>query len=226
MARRHRWFIPGISAHVIKRGNNRSPIFSGPDDYLCFLDLLRTAATAHAVAVHAFVLMTNHVHLLVTPGDQAAIPAMMKALGERYSRYFNRAYLRTGTPWDGRYRAFLIQDERYWLTCLRYIELNPVRAQMVLRAQDYEWSSYRAHALQARIEWLEQHPLYRSLGASGLERATAYRRLCAEALPDDEVRRLRSAPASHVAGGRKRGQTPGSDPAGDAAGGVEAGGVG
>jgi putative transposase len=212
MARKHRYFIPGVTAHIIKRGNNRSAVFSRSDDYNHFLALLRDAAARYATAIHAFALMTNHIHVMATPEKEGSIPLMMKELGERYSQYFNAAYLRSGTPWDGRYRAFLLLDERYWLTCLRYIELNPVRAGMVTRAEDYPWSTYAIHALGRQITWLESHPLFIGLGRSDAERAAAYRHLCSATIDDDEVRRLRAHPAvvqtPAAIGVRPRGQTP------------------
>jgi putative transposase len=196
MARRLRHFPPGVSSHIIKRGNNRSAVFSRADDYQQFLAFLREAASRCSTAVHAFALMTNHVHIIATPEDTASVPSMMKELGERYSRYFNAQYVRTGTPWDGRYRAFLLLDERYWLTCLRYVELNPVRAGMVTRAEDYEWSTYAAHAFGRRLDWLEPHPVFAGLGRSDTERAAVYQRLCADTISQDDVRRLRAHPAA------------------------------
>ncbi len=162
MARKRRWFIPGVSAHLIKRGNNRAPVFSRGEDYEHFLGLVRNAAERHDTAVHAYVLMTNHIHLIATPESETSIPGFMKHVAERYSWYFNTTYDRSGTPWDGRYRALLLLDERYWLTCLRYVEQNPVRAGMVLRAEDYAWSSFRTHALGESQEWLHGHPSVRS----------------------------------------------------------------
>ena len=209
MARLRRAFQQGVSAHIIKRGNNRSAVFSQTHDYEHFLACVADAACGHGVSVHAYVLMTNHIHLLATPDQARSMPAFMKQVGERYSMYFNRAYGRIGTPWTGRYRALLISDERYWLTCLRYIELNPVRAQVVVRPDDYAWSSFSAHAAGEDHPWLRTHPLFESLGRSRWERSDAYRRLCSAALTEDEVRTIRKPP-------RRWGQTPGSDPDGNA----------
>ncbi|HUR35338.1 MAG TPA: transposase [Vicinamibacterales bacterium] len=192
MSRPRRWFIPGISAHVIKRGNNRSSVFSRPEDYERFLRCLREAAARHATAVHAFVLMTNHVHLIATPEAEDSVPGFMKEVGERYSRYFNDTYSRSGTPWDGRYKAILLRDERYWLTCLRYVEQNPVRAGMVAQPEHYTWSSYLSHAFARSSDWLKPHPVFDALAPSATERATVYRRISNAALTDDEVRTLRS----------------------------------
>jgi putative transposase len=208
MPRKRRVFVPGVSAHIVKRGNNRGSIFSRTDDYESFLGLLKAAAPRHGTAIHGFVLMTTHVHILATPEGPASIPAMMKELGERYSRYFNGEYSRSGTPWDGRYRAFVIEDERYLLTCLRYVELNPVRAGMVLRAEDYRWSSYAVHALGSSSDWLVPHAVFAALGRSAAERAVVYRKLCDARLSEEEVRRIRTTSRRKVV----RGQTPGSDP--------------
>ena len=187
-------------------------MFSRTADYEHFLQLMREATEDHTTAIHAYVLMTNHIHLMATPATETSIPGFMKQVGEQYSLYFNTTYVRTGTPWDGRYKALLLTDERYWLTCLRYIEQNPVRAGMVLRAEDYSWSSYGMHAFGKSQEGLHSHALFDALGRSPAERSEAYRHLSATPLNEDEVRRLRKpsgAPSSLVL---RRGQTPGSDP--------------
>jgi putative transposase len=137
---------------------------------------------------------------------------MMKELGERYSQYFNGQYSRTGTPWDGRYRAYVIENERYLLTCLRYVELNPVRAGMVLRPEDYPWSSYAVHAMEKSLEWIRPHAVFAALGRSGAERAAVYRQLCEARLNEDEVRKIRTTPRSLRRRLAVGGQTPGSDP--------------
>ena len=162
-------------------------IFQEAADYEAFLGLLRRAATTHGAAIHAYVLMTNHVHLIVTPRQPESLPKTMKELGSHYVRFYNKKYERTGTLWNGRYRGFLIEDEVYWLTCLRYVEQNPVRASMTNTAADYRWSSYRAHALGNWPDWLAPHPAYQALGRSGDERQRAYRALCMTPLPGDEL---------------------------------------
>jgi putative transposase len=130
-----RFFVPGGSVHVIRRGNNRGAIYRDDIDRLVFLKILREAAEEHGTAVHGFVLMTTHYHALATPDDAKALPRTMKAIGDRYVRYFNRKYDRIGSLWAGRYRAIPVDTELYWLTCLRYIEQNPVRAADRLRAR-------------------------------------------------------------------------------------------
>ena len=180
MPRSPRIFLPDVSVHVIQRGNNKRDIFSVPEDYRVFLELLRRSATRHRVAVHAYVLMTNHFHLLATPSESQALPAMMKALDGGYVRYFNRHYQRIGTIWNGRYRALPILDERYWLTCLRYIEQNPVRAGLSSVASAYRWSSARAHVIGDPDNWLTTHPVFDALGIDCDQRQAAYRQLSGE----------------------------------------------
>jgi putative transposase len=192
MARLGRYFLPDQPLHVIQRGNNRQPIFFCQDDYRRLHAWLGEAAAAHDCAVHAYVLMTNHLHLLVTPGNQSSLPRTMQALGRRYVRYVNATSRRSGTLWEGRYRAAPIDSEAYFLACCRYIELNPVRAGMVVDPGDYAWSSYRAHALGAadllvgrpcalpRARWLASRASRRvpsalwAAGRSGLPRQTAH----------------------------------------------------
>jgi putative transposase len=193
MARLGRYFLPGQPLHVIQRGNNRTPIFFHDEDYARYRDWLARAAAAEGCAVHAYALMTNHVHLLVTPQSADSLPRLMQSLGRRYVRYINVAYRRTGTLWEGRYRAAPIDSEAYFLACCRYIELNPVRARMVAHPRDYRWSSYAAHAQGARDALVEDHPLYRTLGATPVERQKAYRALFRAALQEEFLDALRAA---------------------------------
>ena len=130
MARLPRYFVQGQPQHLIQRGNNRSPIFASDDDFDFYLDCLWEAAQLNGCSVHAFVLMSNHVHILATPTTALSLPKVLQSVGRRYVQYFNRAYRRTGTLWEGRYRATVIDSERYLLSCMRDIELNPVRAGM------------------------------------------------------------------------------------------------
>src|SRR5262247_1018598 len=146
MSRRGRYFLPDQPLHVIQRGNDRQPIFFAADDYVRYRDWLLAGACRHFCAIHAYVLMTNHVYLLVTPVTAESVPRLMQSLGRRYVRYVNDAYRRTGTLWEGRYRAAPIDSDAYLLTCQRYIELNPVRARMVADPADYPWSSHAANA--------------------------------------------------------------------------------
>ena len=177
MPRRARLTLPGVPLHLIQRGNNRQSCFFGDDDYRFYLDGLADAAGKTDCRVHAYVLMTNHVHLLVSADHVAAPGAMMKALGQRYVPYVNRLYRRSGTLWEGRFRSCPIQEEAYLLACQRYIELNPVRATMVEHPADYRWSSYRANAQGEDDRQVSPHRLYVALGDTAEHRQAAYREL-------------------------------------------------
>ncbi len=177
MARLPRYNLPGQPQHIILRGNNRCVIFSAEEDYRFFLDCLRDAADRHGCAVHAYVLMTNHVHLLMTPERKDGISKALQSLGRRYVQYFNHTQERTGTLWEGRYKSTLIDSENYLLTCYRYIELNPVRARIVAHPRDYPWSSYAWHAEGKFDRLISDDVLYLGLGQKKTERQTAYRAL-------------------------------------------------
>ena len=163
MARLARYNLPGQPQHVILRGNNRSIIFVAEADYHFFIECLQKAAEQHGCAIHAYVLMTNHVHLLLTPEREDSIGKALQSLGRRYVQYFNYTQKRTGTLWEGRYKATLIDSERYLLTCYRYIELNPVRANMVEHPREYRWSSYLSHAEGKLDKLIAEHALYVAL---------------------------------------------------------------
>jgi putative transposase len=193
MARLGRYFLPNQPLHVIQRGNNREAIFFAEDDYECYRDWLASAAAEYGCAVHAYVLMTNHVHLLVSPRSIESLPRAMQSLGRRYVRHINRAYRRTGTLWEGRYRAAPIDSDRYFLSCCRYIELNPVRARMVRHPRDYSWSSYGAHGRGAPDPLVSSHQIFERLGTAPIERQKAYRELFRSALDSDFVDALRAA---------------------------------
>ncbi len=193
MARQPRFFAPGEAQHVIQRGNNREPIFAADEDYRFYLDCLKKAARAHGLSIHAYVLMTNHVHLLVSPDYEESLPRTLQSVGRRYVQYFNYTYQRTGTLWEGRYRATVIDSERYLLTCMRYIELNPQRAGMVEHPLDYPWSSFAANAQGKLDALLTHHELYRRLGRSDGERQVRYRQLFRVQLPKSDVEAIRDA---------------------------------
>lgn len=193
MARLGRYFLADQPLHVIQRGNNREPVFFTDDDYRFYLQILGEAAERAGVRLHAYLLMTNHVHLLVTPMEEAGIPQLMQMLGTRYVRHVNLAYRRTGTLWEGRYRAAPIEADAHLLSCMRYIELNPVRARMCAEAGDYPWSSYRGHAGGAADPLLSDHPLYLALEGEAASRAETYRSLFREALPGAFIEDLRNA---------------------------------
>ena len=178
MPRARRVYEPGFSHHVFQRGHNLCAIFDEDDDREHFLYLVAEAARCHEVEVHAYTLMTTHYHLIVTPGSASALPNAMKDIDGEYVRYYNRKNDRLGTLWCGRYKAKLIADREYWLTCLRYVEWNPVEAGIVDDAAAYRWSSYRVHAFGAAAGWLTTHPLYEELGSTPAERQLAYRTFC------------------------------------------------
>jgi putative transposase len=177
MARLPRLTLAGYPHHVIQRGNNRQPIFVSAADYKALLDLLEESAKKFDVAVHAYVLMSNHFHLLATPQTAEGLPKMMQAVGRSYVRYFNDAQGRSGTLWEGRYKSSVIQTERYLLACMAYIDLNPLRAGLVAAPQDYPWSSHM-HYLGARSDrMITPHALYWELGNTPFAREAAYAEL-------------------------------------------------
>jgi len=193
MPRRLRIFIPGMTQHVIQRGNNRTDIFGSPSDYEVFACAMCEALRRYRLDLHAYVLMTNHVHLMVTPVTPTDIPAAMQAIGRRYVPYFNQRYERTGGLFEGRYRSMIVDDESYWVTCMRYIELNPVRAGLVTRPEAYRWSSYRAHGMEVRDALLTEHPMYVRLGDTSVDRCRSWRAFCAQGIPEAELTEIRQA---------------------------------
>src|SRR3990167_8957378 len=177
MARLPRLSLPGYPHHVILRGNNQQAIFSCPADYQTLLDLIEEHARKSGVAVHAYVLMSNHVHLLVTPEAADSLPRLMQAVGRRYVRYFNDRQGRSGTLWEGRYRSTPIQTETYLLACMAYIDLNPVRAGLVAEARDYPWSSHGHYVGLRSDKLVTPHPLFWTLGNTPFAREAAYAEL-------------------------------------------------
>ncbi len=193
MARLPRFVIPGQPQHVIQRGNNREVIFVSDDDYRFYLEHLDDACKQYQCEVHAYVLMTNHVHLLMTPRAENGISKVMQSLGRRYVQHFNYTYDRTGTLWEGRYKATLIDSEQYLLTCSRCIELNPVRAQMVNHPSEYPWSSYCYNALGTVNALLIPHLLYKRLGKSSDARQRVYRQLFRARIKEMTLEEIREA---------------------------------
>ena len=177
MARLPRICPPGIPQHIIQRGNNRHVCFASERDFAAYANWLKEYSQKFSVAIHAWVFMTNHVHLLATPGKKDGIPLMMQSLGRRYVQYFNYTYRRTGTLWEGRYKSSLVQTERYFLQCQRYIELNPVRAGMVTDPSEYAWSSYRCNGMGIVSDLCTPHEEYMKLGRYGIQRLRTYRSL-------------------------------------------------
>ena len=193
MPRLGRYFLPDQPQHVIQRGNDRQAVFLCDEDREAYLDWLLAAAQKHGCRIHAYVLMTNHVHLLASPARAESLPRMMQSLGRRYVRYLNDAHRRTGTLWEGRYRAAPIDSDRYLMLCTRYIELNPVRARMVRHPREHRWSSYPANALGAADALVTPHALYLSLGRTAAERQASYRALFRDQLDEAFIEDLRVA---------------------------------
>lgn len=193
MPRTRRLEQPNVPLHVIQRGNNRTACFFGDVDRRFYLKCLATAAARRSVAVHAYVLMSNHVHLLVTPAEVGAVASMLQDLGRKYVRVINMIHERTGTLWEGRYKSCLVSDERYMLTCHRYIELNPVRAGMVKDPAFYPWSSHAHYALGHRDPLITEHFTYLSLGPSADDRSRAFRSLFHQSLEESVLRSIRDA---------------------------------
>jgi len=191
MPRKPRIHLPGLPQHVIQRGNNREPCFYAEADYRYYLQTLGEALTQHACGLHAYVLMTNHVHLLVTPGVIYGISHLMQATGRKYVQYINRSYRRSGTLWEGRYKANLVDSDAWLLTCMRYIEMNPVRAGMVDHPSAYRWSSYRANTCGENNPLLTPHGLYLALGCAPTDRQCAYRELFRGGLAAEQVHAIR-----------------------------------
>jgi putative transposase len=174
MPRHARFILPGVAVHVIQRGHNRNACFREGTDYLLYLMHLRELASKLECALHAYCLMTNHVHLLLTPPGQDSLARLMRALGQRYVQYFNRHHGRSGTLWEGRFRSCLTESPAYVLACHRYVEMNPVRAGMVSTPADYRWSSHRGNIDAAGDKALTAHPEYLALGIDADARCKAY----------------------------------------------------
>jgi putative transposase len=186
MPRRPRIHLDGQPLHIVQRGHDRQACFLAEEDYHAYLHWLREALAEHQCGLHAYVLMSNHVHLLLTPKKAQAVPRLVIALGRRYVQYVNQAHHRAGPLWDSRYKSSLIHADSYLLACQRYIELNPVRAGMVDNPAQYRWSSYRAHAQGQSAGWLTPHPVYLALDPDAKRRQAAYRALF-RGEPDEEA---------------------------------------
>lgn len=193
MARLPRLTVPGYTHHVIQRGNNRQPIVTCDDDRQLLLDLITENAQKYSVALHAYVLMDNHFHLLLTPQTDTGVPQMMQAVGRRYVRYFNDRYHRSGTLWEGRYRSTLIQNERYLMACMVYLDLNPVRAGMVAQPQDHPWTSYHHYTGRVVDRRLTPHAFYWGLGNTPFAREVAYAEMVQTGLPAPQQAALTAA---------------------------------
>lgn len=193
MARHWRLILPGVAAHIIQRGNNRSPCFRENSDHLTYLAHLRYLSRKYGCDVHAYCLMTNHVHLLLTPENAAACALLMRDLGRSYVRYFNRRHGRTGTLWEGRFRSCVAESPLYVLACYRYIELNPVRAGMVQHPEGYLWSSYAVNSGMRTDPMIRFHDEFLALATDPGARHAAYRALFDHKLDERIQQSIREA---------------------------------
>ncbi len=191
MSRRRRYEVGGLPQHIVQRGNNRQACFVRERDYQFYRGCLRDASDKNACQVHAYVLMTNHVHILVTPCNPGGISHMMQSVGSKYVQYFNSKYQRTGTLFEGRYKASLIESDRYFLACSRYIEENPVRAGIVSSPSEYRWSSYHHHVADHDDDLIKDHPTYLALGNNHWTRAKTYKDLFFEVMDEQILRGIR-----------------------------------
>ena len=196
MARLPRYVIPGQPQHIIQRGKNRQVIFATEADYQFFRDAMVEAAGRFGLAIHAYVWMTNHIHLLATPTDTDSISKTFQSAGRKYVQYFNDTYQRSGTLWEGRYRATVVDSEQYMLGIMRYIELNPVRAGMVAHPRDYPWSSHRRYAYGdsgPNLNWLIEPDQYLNIGRSDEVRRQGYRALFKASIDTDDLAAIRTS---------------------------------
>jgi putative transposase len=192
MPRKPRFFVPGCAAHIVQRGHNRCATFFEQEDYKAYLSVLAKYANRYGCKIHAYVLMTNHVHLLATPAERDSISRMMQSLGRVYVPFINQKYVRSGTLWEGRFKACPVAHSQYVLACYRYIEMNPVRAGMVRTPGEYPWSSFQANASIASTSLLTAHADYAALGAAGGNRAQNYRQLFLQRLSDELLSDMRT----------------------------------
>ena len=193
MPRRPRIHLPGVPIHLVQRGHNRDACFFTDEDFLAYREWLGDALKKTGCALHAYVLMTNHVHLLLTPTSAEAVSQLVMSLGRRYVQYINKTYRRTGTLWDSRYKSSLVHAEDYLLLCQRYIELNPVRAGMVARPQDYPWSSHGHHIGLRTDPLITPHPLYWQLGNTPFARERPYAEMVNAGLSTGQTAELTQA---------------------------------
>ena len=192
MPRKPRFYLPGEPAHIVQRGNCRQAVFFDDNDYQTYLNWLAKGAAKHGCTIHAYVLMTNHVHLLMTPATKDSISKTIQYVGRHYVTYINATYRKSGTLWEGRHKGCVINSEYYLLACMRYIELNPVRAGMVKKPIEYRWSSYAANAAGKYDKVVMSHELYLALGARQATRLHSYRDLFRQALKPEQVHDIRT----------------------------------
>jgi len=186
-------YLPGIPVHVVQRGNNRSACFYSDDDYIFYKKSLEEGLRRYSASLHAYCLMTNHVHLLLTPVYEDSISRVIQHVGRQYVQFLNKRYKRTGTLWEGRHKGSLVDADNYLLTCYRYIELNPVAASMVKMPDEYPWSSYRANGHGKQDTLLSDHPVYLALSDNDEERRQRYQELFSSRIEDEHIHAIREA---------------------------------
>ena len=194
MPRLPRLNLAGVPQHVVQRGNNKQVCFFVENDYVVYLSKLKEYGEKYSVSIHSYILMTNHVHLLLTPEKEGrGVSQLMQSLGRYYVRYINKTHGRTGTLWEGRFKSTLVDSERYLLTVSRYIELNPVRALMVDHPAEYVWSSYQKNAVGKKVSLITPHRCYQLLGSNNKERQLVYRSFFDEIIPEQTLKEIRDA---------------------------------
>jgi putative transposase len=193
MPRKPRFYLPGVPVHIVQRGHSRSPVFFETQDYVTYAHWVREGSEKYNIAVHAFVLMKNHIHLLITPPKAQNVSLFMQFVGRRYVPYMNHKYGKSGSIWEGRYKASLVQEETYFLIVMRYIELNPVRANIVDLPGHYQWSSFFHNAGEQRISFIKPHPIYSALGRDKRERCDAYLKLFEGHIDKEDMKRIRES---------------------------------
>jgi len=197
-------YLPGVPAHIVQRGNNRAACFFCDDDYLYYKEVLFEGLKRYGAALHAYCLMTNHVHLLITPNETDSVSRIIQHVGRQYVQYINKTYRRTGTLWEGRHKGSLVDAENYLLTCYRYIELNPVAANMVGTPDEYRWSSYRANAWGESDCLVSAHELYLRAGRSNKERQRNYRNLFKVMISNQDIHQIKQALIKNYPTGSER----------------------
>ena len=205
MPRKARLVLANYPHHIIQRGHNRGVVFAHDGDYRYYLENLKEWKHELQCKVYAYCLMTNHVHLIIDPGDNPEnLALLMKRVAGRQTRYINRIEKRSGTLWEGRYKSSPIENDQHLLACCRYVELNPVRALLVGTPEEYRWSSYRHKVGKVLVEWLDLDPCYLSMGESDRERQKRYMTFGQETIPRDELKMIRdSIQRGQLTGSRK-----------------------
>ena len=197
-------YIPGIPTHVVQRGHNRNACFFRDADFYYYKRVLAEGMSRYGVVLHAYCLMTNHVHLLMTPAEEDSISRTIQYVGRQYVQYVNKTYRRSGTLWEGRHKGSVVDAENYLLSCYRYIELNPVAASMVEKPEHYPWSSYHFNAIGKPDALVTPHAIYRQLSEQGDQRRFRYRQLFRDSLTDADTREIKSCLSANQALGKDR----------------------